>query len=442
MRAFHHIGMNILSIAGSDPSGGAGIQGDVKTFDKLGVNGLSIITALTSQNTSRFFTVNPISSLTIKEQMRSVFSDFKIDSIKIGMVYNSQIIKTIYHEIKDTTVPIILDPIFESTTGGKLLLDDAYTNFKKFLMPLAYVITPNIPEAERISKMRIRSMTDLRRVASKIMEMGPKNVIIKGGHMKKHVVTDLLLEGNRFHFFSNKKIKRESHGGGCVFSAALSVAIARKKSLYEAVRFAQQTSFESINNATKAGRGVSIVIPKNMDMIEMELSNNINKFTNIKQIHRFIPECQTNFVYSKQRPRSELDILGLEGRLVKTGKTVTAAGDLKYGCSKHVASAVLEISRKFPSVRSALNIRYDSKIIEKAIARRFLVSSYDRRFEPYNDKMREGNTISWGIKDAVRNRKTPPDIINHKGEFGKEPMIIIFGKTPSQVLAKLVKIIR
>ena len=433
--------MNVLSIAGSDPSSGAGIQGDVKTFAALGVNGLTVITTLTSQNTSKFFTANPVSPLTVKEQIRSVLSDFKIDSIKIGMVYNSQIIKTLYNELKHIAVPIILDPIFESTTGGKLLRDEAYSDFKKFLMPLAYVITPNIPEAERITGMKIRTTDDLKKAASKIRKMGPKNVIIKGGHMRTNNVTDLLLEDKRFHFFYNKKIKRESHGGGCVFSAALCVAIARKKSLDQAVKFAQQTSFESIKKSIEVGKGLAVVTQKNIDLIEGELAKTISKFTSIKSIYQFIPECQTNFVYSKPRPNSIKDILGLEGRIVKTGELTTVAGDLKYGGSKHVASAVLEVSRKFPSIRSALNIRYGDKIIENAIAKRFHVLSYDRSLESFKDKKKEGTTVSWGIRTAINEAKTSPDIIYHKGDIGKEPMIIIFGKKPSHVLAKLLKII-
>jgi len=434
--------MNVLSIAGSDPSSGAGIQGDVKTFSTLGVHGLTVITALTSQNTSKFFTVNPVSSSTVKKQLRSVLSDFKINAIKIGMVYNSQIIKTLHDELKHITVPIILDPIFESTTGGKLLRDDAYQDFKKFLMPLAHIITPNIPEAERIAKMQLRTIIDLKKAASKIKKLGPRNVIIKGGHMKTHVVMDLLLEDKRFYFFCNKKIKKDNHGGGCVFSAALCVAIARKRSLDQAVKFAQQTSYESIKNSTKVGRGLTVVTQKNVDLLENTLADTINKFTSIKTIHQFIPECQTNFVYSKPQPNSIKDIVGLAGRIVKTGESVTVSGELKFGGSKHVASAVLEMSRKFPSIRSAVNIRYSDKIIQRAIAKRFHVSSYNRELESYKNKKKEGKTMSWGIRTAINEAKNSPDIIYHKGDVGKEPMIIVFGKTPNQVLAKLLKIIR
>lgn len=433
--------MNVLSIAGSDPSSGAGIQGDLKTFASLGVHGLTVITALTSQNTSKFFQVAPVVPSTIKAQFRSVLSDFKIDAIKIGMVYDSKIIKTIHNELKHLRVPIILDPIFESTTGGKLLCNNAFADFKKFLIPISYVITPNVPEAERIANVQIRSLAGMKRAATIIKQMGPKNVIIKGGHIRGNKARDLLLENKRFHVFSQKRIKRESHGGGCIFSAALCVYIARGKSLVEAARFAQQISFESIKNSAKIGKGLAVVTLKTKTL-ENELSYAINKFTGIKNIYKYIPECQTNFVYSKSRPSSTADILGLEGRMVKTGMSVSVAGELRYGGSKHVASAVLEISRKFPLLRSALNIRYDDRIIKKAIAKKFHVSSYDRGLESYKSKKKNGTTVSWGIRVAIIDAKTPPDVIYHKGDVGKEPMILIFGKTPSEVLTKIVKIVR
>ncbi len=432
--------MNVLSVAGSDPSSGAGIQGDLKTFASLGVHGLTVITALTSQNTSKFFKVFPVEPSAIRSQLKSVLSDFKIDTVKIGMVYNNQTIKAVHNELKNIKVPIVLDPIFESTTGGKLICNDALADFKKFLMPISYVITPNIPEAERIADMKIRSLGDMKRAATIINQMGPKNVIIKGGHTQENQSTDLLLENKRFHVFSQKRIKKKSHGGGCIFSASLCVSIARGSSLVEAAKFSQQISYESIKNSAKIGKGLAITTQKTKTM-ENELASSINEFTRVENIYQYIPECQTNFVYAKSSPRSTEDILGLEGRIVKTGVTTSVAGELKFGGSKHVASAVLEMSRKFPQVRSALNIRYDEKIIKKAIAKKFHVSYYDRSFEPYKNKKKDGTTISWGIKSAIKDIKTPPDIIYHKGDVGKEPMTLIFGKTPSQVLTKLVKII-
>jgi hydroxymethylpyrimidine kinase / phosphomethylpyrimidine kinase / thiamine-phosphate diphosphorylase len=432
--------MNVLSIAGSDPSSGAGIQGDIKTFTALGAYGLGAITALTSQNSSKFFKSEPVSSEIIKSQIRSVLSDFKIDAIKIGMVYDKKTIKTIHSELKNLKIPIVLDPIFESTTGGTLLRADAFSDFKKLLIPLSYVITPNVPEAGRMAGMKIKSWSDAKKVALKINSMGAKNVIIKGGHMQDDKVTDLLLENKKFHIFSQKRLPRESHGGGCIFSAALCVNIAKGKSLPESTSLAQKISFESIKNSTRIGKGLAIARQKNADTIEDDLSIAINQFVNIKGIHDHIPEVQTNFVFSKPCPESIFHILGLEGRIVKTGKLVVVAGTLKYGGSKHVANAVLEVARKFPAIRSAVNIKYDNKTIKKAIAKRLCVTYYDRVLETQDTKVTEGKTISWGIKNAIEKLESPPDIIYHRGDVGKEPMILLFGKTPKDVLTKLVKV--
>lgn len=141
--------MNILSIAGSDPSSGAGIQGDMKTFSAFGAHGFSVITAITSQNTKNFFDVKPVSSSLVKSQIRSILEDFHIDAIKIGMVYDKQTIKAIHHELENIKQPIILDPIFKSTTGGILQKENALSDFKKLLIPLSYIITPNVIEVKK-----------------------------------------------------------------------------------------------------------------------------------------------------------------------------------------------------------------------------------------------------------------------------------------------------
>ncbi len=432
--------LNVLTIAGSDPSSGAGIQGDIKTFTSLGVYGFAVVTALTSQNSSKFFKSEPASPDIIKSQIRSVISDFKIDAIKIGMVYDKKTIKTIYNELKNVKVPTVLDPVFRSTTGGVLLHPDAISDFIKFLIPISHIITPNIPEAEKIAGMKIKSMNDAKKAALKINSLGAKNVVIKGGHMRGKKVVDLLLENKRFHLFSQKRLPRESHGGGCIFSAALCSSLAKGESLPESVRHAQEISLESIRGAARVGRGFSIVRQKSVDMIEKKLSDAMQKFIEIDGIYNYIPEVQTNFVYSKPNPKVISDILGLEGRLIKVGSSVQPVGTLKYGGSRHVGNAVLEVAKKFPSVRSGLNIKYDTKTIKKAIAKRFCVTYYDRTSEPVISKHKEGKTISWGIKSALSKMKVPPDVIYHTGDLGKEPMILIFGKSPKDVLTKLGKI--
>jgi hydroxymethylpyrimidine/phosphomethylpyrimidine kinase len=433
--------VHVLSIAGSDPSSGAGIQGDIKTCSTLGAYGLSVITAITSQNTLKFSKVQEVSSDMIKNQIDSVLSDFKIDTIKIGMVYSSSVIKAIYSKLKKTKTPIILDPVFESTTGGVLLQKDAFADFKKLLVPLAHIITPNVLEAERLAGIKIRDERSARQALTKIHQMGAKNVVIKGGHLKGSVVTDFVLENSKFYEFSGRRIPVTTHGSGCGFSAALAVSLAKGSSLRDSVRFAKEFVEESIKKSQKVGRGVAIVKAENIDKIESELADAISVFSNIKNIYTFIPECQTNFVFSKSNPQTLNDIVGVSGRIVKAGKTVVVAGDLKYGGSRHVGSAVLQVTKKFPKIRSALNIRYDQSIVRKAITKKLFVLSYDRVVEPLKTKTKEGNTISWGIQSAIKNAKKSPDVIFHRGDVGKEPMILIFGTNPKDTLSKLRKIV-
>jgi len=430
----------VLSIAGSDPSAGAGIQSDLKTFATLGVHGLTVISAITSQNTSKFSKVQEISPNMIQSQLESVLSDFNIDVIKIGMVYKSSTIKAIYSELKNTKISIVLDPVFESTTGGVLLQNEAFPLFKKLLVPLSFVITPNVPEAERLADMKIRTPKDVRIAASKIHQMGAENVVIKGGHLDGKNVTDYVLEKTKFYSFSGKRINRTTHGGGCNFSASLAASLAKGHSLKNAVKLAKEFSFKSIVNSQKIGKGIFVTKPINGDEIEKELSDAICKFTNLKNISKYIPEVQTNFVFSRKNPKSLNDILGVSGRIVKVENSIVVAGSLKYGGSRHVGSAVLEMAKKFPAIRSGINIKYDKEFIKKAISKKLSVSHYERKTESSKTRIKEGNTISWGIKNAIKSSK-PVDLIFHKGDLGKEPMIIIFGTTPNVVLGKLAKII-
>ena len=430
--------MNLLSIGGSDPSSGAGIQSDVKTFATLNAYGLTTITAITSQNTSKFGSIQPVSKKILKAQLDAIFSDFKIDGIKIGMVYNAENIKIIYNKLKKLSVPIIVDPVIISSTGGKLIQKSAIKDFKKYLIPIATVITPNRFEAEFISENKIHSKKSLPKIAKKFQEMGAKSIVITGLELKKNIMTDFVMTENQY-FIENKKINIPNHGSGCNYSASMIFSLAQGKSILESAKFAKSFTFDSIIDAQKIGGGL-YVTHKKSDEIYSELTNAINNFIEIKNIFHRIPECQTNFVYSKESPKSIMDVLGISGRIVKTGKKVTKVGNLEYGGSKHVATAILTMNKKFPHIRSAINLKLQKETIDKLEKNRFIVKNYDRVKEPTRNKIKEGSSIKWGITQVLRDSKEPPDAIFHKGDFGKESMIIIFGTTPNSVIEKISKI--
>ena len=432
--------MNILSIGGSDPSGGAGIQSDVRVFEAFNIHCLTVITAITSQNTSSFGMAKPVSVNILKNQLESIMTDFKIDGIKIGMVYNSQIIKLLHRELKNLKIPIVIDPIIKSTTGGILLEKSAICDFRKLLVPLATIITPNRYEAEILAKKKINNKNTIKKISEIIQKMGAENVVITGIKIEKKTISDFVQEKNNYYFISGKKISKINHGSGCNYSTALIFALVNNNSIREATNFAKKHTHNSIKNAKFYGKGIAITDTQKPDTISSELAIAINRFTELKNSYKMIPECQTNFVYSKQRPKSIKDILGISGRIVKTGKETTVAGNLRYGGSKHVATAVLTINKKFPNICSAINLKYQKSVMLKIKESKFIVYSYDRSKEPKKVKSKN-STIEWGIKKAIMNHTNEPDVIYHKGDFGKEPMIIIFGATPKKVLEKIIKIL-
>jgi len=428
--------MNILSIGGSDPSSGAGIQADIKVVSALNGYCLTVITAITSQNTSKFSGVESVSISAIKDQLDGIISDFKIDAIKIGMVYNSKIIKAVSSKIKKFDVPIVIDPVIQSTTGGILLQKEALKDFKKFLVPLAYVITPNVFEAEKLSGMRIRNKNQLARCAAQIKKTGAKNVVITGS-LEKNKIVDFVSEKSKNYSISGKRLENVNHGSGCNYSTALACYLAKGKSFQQSVKLAKSFVYDTIKNSLSIGRGVSITQVVKKHDIENQLSKNIVKFTHLKNIYHQIPECQTNFVFSKNKPASIKSVLGVKGRIVKSGTDVIVAGKLEYGGSHHVASAITEISKKFQEIRSAINIKYDEKTIKKFKKMNYKIAYYDRKKEPSRIKRKENSSISWGIRITIKKLKTPPDIVYHKGDFGKEPMILVFGENPNDVMKKI-----
>ena len=235
--------MNILSIGGSDPSSGAGIQSDVKTFYNHDSYGFTVVTAITSQNTKKVTSIEPVSTKILRMQMDSILSDFHIDAIKIGMVYNSQIIKMIYSKLRNIRIPIVVDPIIKSTTGAVLLKKNALPDYKKMMIPLADVITPNKFEAKALS-----GISNTKKSAKKIQSMGAKCVIITGATTSNGKISDFILEENMEYVISGKKIPIRNHGSGCNYSASIIASLAKGKTIQDAVKIAKDYVYQSIKH--------------------------------------------------------------------------------------------------------------------------------------------------------------------------------------------------
>ena len=436
----------VITISGSDTSSGAGMQADLRIFSTLHVYGTSVVTALTAQNTFGVSKIRTVESGMVRAQINAIFNDIDIDAIKIGMVYTKKIIHVIANILKSVNIPLILDPIFKAGTGATLLRNDAYTSFVKILVPMADIITPNLMEAEKLANMKIHTVDEAKIAAKKISSLGAKNVVVKGGHIQGKYSTDILYNNKKFFEFTNKRIENEGlHGAGCSFSAALTAEIAKRKNIVDAIKRANEFVNTSIVNSLKIGKGVNIpsfelIIPANNLLVSLYKA--VRMIEDTDGFGTLIPESQSNIVYAKTNAKSIDDIAAVCGRIVKIGRKAKASSNVGFGVSKHVASAILEIMQYHKSIRSAINIKYDKKIIMICKNIGLKISNYDREKEPIEVKSKEGMSIKWGIKKAISKINTIPDVIYHLGDWGKEPMILVFGRNPSEVYSKIMSIIK
>jgi len=258
-----------LTIAGSDSGGGAGIQADLKTFSALGVHGSSVITAITAQNTKEVTAVHNIPLDIIEKQIDAVLSDIGADAVKIGMLSNSEIIRTISKKLKNYNIKnIVLDPVMVAASGAKLLEDSAIESLKKELIPMALVITPNIPEAEVLVNFKIKTLEDVKNAAKEILKLGCKSVLMKGGHLdiNNNEVIDVFYDGKDFIEIKNKKINKTGHGTGCTLSSAISANIAKGMGLKEAVKDAIGYVHNALEKGFKVGE-MNYVLRHNLNIL-------------------------------------------------------------------------------------------------------------------------------------------------------------------------------
>lgn len=246
-----------LTIAGSDPSGGAGIQADLKTFHAHGVYGLSVITAVTAQNTQKVHSIVEIPPETVHDQIVCLFDDIHIHAVKIGMIPSISLIESIADALKKVKSPVVvLDPVMASTDGYKLQNTDACQAMVEKLFPLTEILTPNINEAEILTGIRITNLKSARSAARSLIQLGLSKVVVKGGHIKNESATDILYDGNEFFELRKDWIQTaNTHGTGCTFSSAVAANLARGKAFFPAVSDAKEYITGALKNSLPIGKG-------------------------------------------------------------------------------------------------------------------------------------------------------------------------------------------
>ena len=252
----------VLVIAGSDPSGGAGIQADLKTLTSFGVYGMTAITALTEQNSNGVFDILEIPIDFVVKQINCCLSDINANAVKIGMLHSADLISAVLEAlfnnniVSNKKVNIVLDPVMVAKGGHKLLKENAIDALKNFIKEAQPILTPNIPEAEILTGIKINNLKDMKNVGKEIINLGASHVILKGGHMKTRVMTDLLINSSEIHSIETSKIiTNHTHGTGCTMASALSASLAKSIDIRHSFEIAHKYVNNAIKTNPKFGRG-------------------------------------------------------------------------------------------------------------------------------------------------------------------------------------------
>lgn len=443
-----------ITIAGSDSGGGAGIEADLKTFASLGVHGTAAITSVTAQNTYEVTAIHDIPPEVVYEQVRVVAEDMGIDAGKTGMLSNNNIIRSVARAVREFSFPLVVDPVMVAKSGARLLREDAVEALKRELLPQAKVVTPNKAEAEVLSGIEIRSLEDSKLAAKKICEeYSCEAVVVKGGHLGGSEAADVLYWRGRHYVLSSPRISGKcTHGTGCVFSAAITAYLARGLSIPDAVSKAKEFVTKAIDFGVVVGRGHCPVnpvawleIPAHKYLTLLSVEEALEKLLrNSEKVREAVPEVGMNLVESipAQYVRGRDEVAGVMGRIVRYGSRVKAVGPVRFGASSHLARLVIEVLEKNPEVRAAINLRYDEKYVKRATELGYLVVGVDRTKEPEESKKIEGSSLKWILSEALRQcGGRVPDLIYDTGDVGKEAMIRILGRSATEVVEKLLKIL-
>jgi hydroxymethylpyrimidine/phosphomethylpyrimidine kinase len=431
-----------LTIAGLDSGGGAGIAADLKTFSVLGVHGLSVLTAITAQNTHGIFGILEVPPDFVGKQIDVVASDFDISWTKTGMLSSAKTIKVVGRKAKKYGFGLVVDPVMRSASGHPLLKDEAVSTLIK-LFAQAELVTPNLWEAQKLSGVKITSAKGMREAAKVIFGMGPRAVLIKGGHLRGKMAIDLFYDGEKFEKFERRRITTGPlHGTGCSFSSAITAELAKGEGLRDAVLKAKRFIEAAIGARVRVGKGAEPVNPMGQLLSQAERGKTIEEvwaatkfLLGYQNFTKLIPQVGSNIVMALPGAKDVNEVAGLSGRIVRVGKMPHATGFPEFGGSEHVANVVLTAHKHDSKIRAGINIKYSPEVVRICKKLGLKLGTFDRSKEPPGVK-----TMIWGVNRAIKNAGYVPDIIYDEGSRGKEAMVRILGSSPLEVATLAVKI--
>jgi hydroxymethylpyrimidine/phosphomethylpyrimidine kinase len=365
------------------------------------------------------------------------------------MLGNEVLVECVARLLKKARIKnLVVDPVIKSSSGKTLLSKKGVETLKEKLLPLALLVTPNIPEAEILSGIRITRPQDRLKAARAIYKLGARNVLIKGGHAKGNA-DDFFFDGKRHEAFEGARIgKKDIHGTGCVLSAAIASGMALGLDLPSAIQKGKGWVTEGIASSVERGEGLGSVDPmaslfkiQNRFEAIQKLSAAVELLKG-NRIGRLIPEVQSNIGIGLPGAYEAGDVAAIPGRISRIGDDIFTVAAPRLGASQHVAKIVLTAMHFDPEIRAVMNIKFTDSILKACKKLKFKIASFDRDKEPKSVKQMEGSSLEWGTHTAIKKCGFVPDIIYDLGGQGKEEMIRVLAKDIGELVEKVLKINR
>ncbi|NLX47338.1 MAG: bifunctional hydroxymethylpyrimidine kinase/phosphomethylpyrimidine kinase [Euryarchaeota archaeon] len=428
----------ILTIAGSDSVGGAGVEADIKAITSMGGHAAVALTAVTAQNTSRLREIFPLPPEQVTAQITAVVEDACIFAVKTGMLHSPRTVRAVASLLGELKAPLVVDPVLFAGVGASLHKEGLAESLAKDLFPLATVVTPNREEAETLSGMKITDDVSLEEAGNRLLDLGPRSVLLKGGHLEGNAARDLLFTREGILEMASPRLDRKVHGAGCTLSSFIATGLGLGMDPAEAAREAKRRIYDSIAMALPVGKGLLVINPMATLFKEAMRSRAMEEVRSaVEAIERrlppeLVPEVGMNLAFALPYPQGYREICGVQGRLVRVGDGIRRAGEIRFGGSRHMARALMAATAADPGVRCVMNLRFSEETVKRLESFGLEMGSFDRTNEP--DSV---SSMEWGTGEAIKDIGHVPDVIYDRGGTGKEPMVRVLGRDPQDVLGKI-----
>ena len=437
----------LLTVAGLDPSGGAGLGQDLGVFAAQGFHGLCVPTALVPQGPRGVRALTPVNDGEFALMLQVLTEEVDtLAGVKIGVLVTQPQAEKLAEFLRTRPeIPLVIDPVLRAKNGTPLSSKEAVRALLKKLPPLRPFLTPNLSETEVLTGGKVHDLPSMKEGARALYSLGAKAVVVTGGHLPEtDELADVFYDGQEFLVQVKSRIAAEVHGTGCLFSALLLTFLARGYPPAEAF-FATEAAVEQTLSAPYpvGDQGYLYVSPPLIQAQEAERFRVLRALQEAAEslAHlaptELVPAVQMNFGYALPDACTVNDVAAFPGRIgVWKGKLLFKEQPA-FGASSHVARLILTMMRRFPWMRSCLNLRFAENCVQKARSAGLVVCEADRTREPQEVRDTEGGSLDFLMEEVLADCSCPPDLVYDRGDVGKEPMIRLFGRSPAEVLKKL-----